>query len=104
MTMWQVFRELIGEFTQTSEGQYLMATADFVLRKRVPTEQYVPKVFPAMQVEPHEDVLQDGHVLEQRRMLKGTHQTACHNVMGFETRKRLAEKGNGAGSEWQKTA
>ena len=104
MTMRQVFRELIGEFTQTGEGQYLMATANFVLRKRVPTEQHVPKIFPTVQVEPHEDVLQHGHVLEQRRMLKGAHQTACHNVMRFETCKRLADKSNGAGSGWQKTA
>src|SRR5262245_39062243 len=57
-----------------------------------------------MQVEPHEDVLQDSHVLEQRRVLKGAHEAACHNVMGFETCKRLADKGNGAGSGWQKTA
>jgi len=81
-----------------------MATAHFVLGKRVPTEQHVPKVFPAVQVEPHKNVLQDSHVLEQRRVLKGAHQTTGHDVMGFETCKRLADKGNGASSGWQKTA
>jgi hypothetical protein len=70
----------------------------------VPTEQHAPKAFPTVQVEPHENVLQDGHVLEQRRVLKGAHQTAGHDVMGFETCKTLADKGNGAGSGWQKTA
>ena len=81
-----------------------MATADFVLGKRVPTEQHMPETLPTVQVEPHEDVLQDGHVLEQRRELKGAHQTACHDVMGFETCKRLAGKDNGASSRWQETA
>jgi hypothetical protein len=37
-------------------------------------------------------------------MLKGAHQTAGHNVMGFETCQRLADKGNGAGRGGQKTA
>ena len=81
-----------------------MATVDFVLGKRLPTEQHVAQALPTVQVEPHEDVLQDGHILEQRRVLKGAHQTACHNVMGFEACKRLADKGNGTGSGWQKAA
>ena len=104
MSMWQVFRQLIGQFLQAGEGQYFMAMVDLVLGKRLPAEQHVPQPLPTVQVEPHEDVLQDGHVLEQRRVLKSAHQTACHNMMGFEASQRLTDKGNGAGSGWQKPA
>ena len=104
MPVGQVFCKLIGEFLQASEGQYLMATVDFVLGKRLSTEQYMPQTFPTVQVEPHEDVLQDGHVLKQRRELKGAHQAAGYDVMGFEPCHRLAGKGNGAGSGGQETA
>ena len=104
MTMWQVFRELIGEFSQTGEGQHLIATIDLVLGERLPTAQHMPQTLLTVQVKPHEDVLQDGHVLEQRRELKGAHQTACHDVMGFEPCNRLAGKDNGASSGWQETA
>ena len=39
MPMREVFRELIAEFLQAGKGQYLVATVEFVLRKRLPTEQ-----------------------------------------------------------------
>ena len=49
-----------------------------------------------MQVESHEHVLQDRHILEQRRVLKGAPQTAGHDVVRFETRHWLPMKGDRA--------
>ena len=83
MTM-QVFRELSGKFTQTGEGQHLIATIDLVLGEGLPTEQHMPEAFPTVQVEPYEDVLQDGHVLEQCRELKGRTRPRATDVMGFK--------------------
>src|SRR5262249_38138750 len=104
MSVRQVPRELIGVRHEPGEVQHLAGASDLVGREVAPTEQYLARTLAGVQMQPQQDVVEGGHLLEERRELKRAHEPARGDLMRSQARDVFAVEDDRATGGPQETA
>ena len=104
MSVRQVPGELVGVRRQSGELEHVTPARDLVRREIASTEQHLPRTLAAVQMQTEQDVLEGGHLLEERGELKRPHQPAPGDLMRSQPRDVLAVEDDGAPRRSQEPA